>query len=270
MARNGSGIFAVLNPILVGALRSSSAVNGDFSDAGNEITNSLPRSGIAAMTGQFKAVFGQQTAPGISWDLERGTGFRIRDLNSMAWVSGGVDRFYDDGTGQMHQVGNMDIAGASSIQGGISGSGSDMPQLEAIGSNGIAYRTGVNIWVPDDGTQELGFQKENGNNTALPTGVLVDFRVHFACTITEASMMLNAAGACTVDILKSASYPPASSIVAAAPPQTSGAATYENQNVAGSGWTTSIAAGDMLRFSLTSNGGGIKRIAMCLKVKRFN
>ena len=55
MPRNGAGVFAVLNPILVGALRSSSAVNADFVDAGDEITGSLPLDGQAGMTGQFKA-----------------------------------------------------------------------------------------------------------------------------------------------------------------------------------------------------------------------
>ena len=70
MARNGAGVFAVLNPILIGALRSSTAVNADFTDQGTVITGTLPKDGQAGMTGQFRTADGTLTAPGMTFASE--------------------------------------------------------------------------------------------------------------------------------------------------------------------------------------------------------
>jgi microcystin-dependent protein len=73
-ARNGSGTYSVPNTASSGDVISSSDYNENFSDVGDEITNSLPRDGQAAMTGQFKSATGTVGAPGIvfSGDLDAG------------------------------------------------------------------------------------------------------------------------------------------------------------------------------------------------------
>jgi hypothetical protein len=114
MPRNGSGTFSVLNPILVGALRSSTDVNEDFDDAGDEITNTLPLDGQAAMTGQFKAAVTLTGAPGISWADDANTGFRRSNVDTMAWVAGGQDRATMDSDGKLRFSGGLDVAGTFS------------------------------------------------------------------------------------------------------------------------------------------------------------
>lgn len=112
MPRNGAGTFGVLNPIQVGQLRSSSAVNGNFTDAGDELTNSLPLDGQAGMIGQFQAADGSLQEPGISFDLDRDTGFRRSASDEVKWVGGGSDRATMDANGKLTLAGALDVTGA--------------------------------------------------------------------------------------------------------------------------------------------------------------
>lgn len=112
MPRNGAGTFGVINPILVGALRSSSAVNQNFTDMGDEITNSLPVSGVAAMTGQFAVGDGDLVLPGLSFAQDLNTGFRRSAIDEVRWVGGGVDRATMDANGKLTLAGGISVAGA--------------------------------------------------------------------------------------------------------------------------------------------------------------
>lgn len=75
MARNGSGTYVVPNTFSAGQVIAASAENENFSDAGSEITNSLPRDGQAGMTGQFKATSGTAPLPSITFTSDPTTGF---------------------------------------------------------------------------------------------------------------------------------------------------------------------------------------------------
>jgi hypothetical protein len=119
MARNGAGTFAVLNPIVVGALRSSSAVNANFTDMGDEITNSLPINGEAGMLGQFKATDGSTVAPGIGFDIDTNTGFRRSNIDEMKWVGGGNDRATMDANGKLTLAGGLSVATHFTKTGGV-------------------------------------------------------------------------------------------------------------------------------------------------------
>ncbi|WP_088347776.1 hypothetical protein [Rhodomicrobium sp. R_RK_3] len=112
MPRNGSGTFSILTPIQIGALRSSSAVNADFADAGDEITNSLPIDGTAGMNGTFKAADGEQTEPGIAFVADLNTGFRRSAPDEMRWVAGGIDRAILDEDGALTFLNGIDVAGS--------------------------------------------------------------------------------------------------------------------------------------------------------------
>lgn len=111
MPRNGAGTFGVINPIIVGALRSSSAVNANFTDMGDEITNSLPTNGEAGMLGPFKVADGTVFAPGISFDADSNTGFRRSNTDEMKWVAGGVDRATMDASGKLTLAGALSVVG---------------------------------------------------------------------------------------------------------------------------------------------------------------
>jgi microcystin-dependent protein len=75
MPRNGSGTFSVPNSFSSNTTIESAKVNQNFSDVGSEITGSLPRSGEAGMSGQFKAADGTSGAPGITYASDPDLGF---------------------------------------------------------------------------------------------------------------------------------------------------------------------------------------------------
>lgn len=75
MPRNGSGTMTVSNSFSPDTTIQSSAVNANNSDIASEITNSLPRDGQAAMTGQLKAANGTAAAPSLTFGSDTNTGF---------------------------------------------------------------------------------------------------------------------------------------------------------------------------------------------------
>lgn len=94
----------------------------------------------------------------------------------------------------------------------------------------------------------------DGGGAALTTGVKADVYVPYACTITAVTMLADQTGSVVVDIWKDvyANYPPtvADSITASAKPTIS--AAVKSQDTTLTGWTTTIAAGDTLRFNIDS------------------
>lgn len=115
MARNGSGTMSVENAFVADTTISSADMNENFTDMASEITNSLPRDGQAAMTGQFKASSGTQAAPGIAFSSSTGLGFRRSAGNVMKAVAAGGDvaEINEDGivmeSGKTFTVGGVSI-----------------------------------------------------------------------------------------------------------------------------------------------------------------
>lgn len=267
MARNGTGIFAVINPILVGALRSSSAVNQNFTDMGTQITNSLPVSGVAGMTGQFKAANGSQPAPGITFKNGRRVGFRRRAANVMAWVANGSDAFYIDADGKLWALRNVDVASNLIVDGTVT-EGGRIGEIEALDG------TGALVQGDEDALTLQGFSSTIpvhfvGQSTLI-AGMQADIRIPFDCTITGVALAADAAGDAVVDIWKVAlaSYPPtdANGIASTSKPTLDGAAGYVDTTL--TGWTTAITAGDCLRFNIDSIDG-IARLSVLLQVRRY-
>ena len=94
----------------------------------------------------------------------------------------------------------------------------------------------------------------DGGGTAITTGVKGFIPIPFACTITAARLLADQSGSIVVDVWKDAyaNYPPtdADSITASAPPTITTAAKSEDTTL--TGWTTAIAAGDILGFNVDS------------------
>lgn len=94
----------------------------------------------------------------------------------------------------------------------------------------------------------------DGQGSAITTGVKGYVQVPFACTITKVTLLGEQSGSIVVDIWKDtyANYPPtvADTITAAAKPTISAATKSEDATL--TGWTTSIAAGDVLAFNVDS------------------
>ncbi len=86
------------------------------------------------------------------------------------------------------------------------------------------------------------------------TGVKGFIHVPYACTITAYSLLADASGDIVIDIWKDvfASFPPtvADSITAAAKPTLAAAQGVQSSVL--TGWTTAIAAGDILAYNIDS------------------
>lgn len=94
----------------------------------------------------------------------------------------------------------------------------------------------------------------DGRGAALVAGAKCYVRVPVACTIVEATALADVSGSVVVDVWKDtyANYPPtdADSITAAAPITISSATKSTDTTL--TGWTTSVAAGDVIAFNIDS------------------
>ncbi len=109
----------------------------------------------------------------------------------------------------------------------------------------------------------------DGGGLAITTGVKGYLEVPFACTISEATALADQVGSIVVDVWKDtyANYPPvdADSITAAAPITISSAIKSKNTTLVG--WTTSVAAGDILGFNVDS-ASTVTRVTISLKATK--
>lgn len=115
-------------------------------------------------------------------------------------------------------------------------------------------------------TRTLGIVIDGGGS-AITTGIKGDAYVPYACTITAVTMLADQSGSIVVDIWKDtyANFPPtgADSITASAKPTISSAT--KSQDTTLTGWTTSVAAGDILRFNVDS-ATTVTRLTLALTV----
>lgn len=102
-------------------------------------------------------------------------------------------------------------------------------------------------------TKGIGLLIDGGGST-ITTGIKADISVPFACTITGVRLLADQSGSIVVDVWKDtyANYPPVvgDSIAASAKPTISAALKSDDTTL--TGWTTSISAGDTLRFNVDS------------------
>ena len=115
----------------------------------------------------------------------------------------------------------------------------------------------------------------DGGGSAITTGVKGFLRVPYACTITKATLLsydedgAPLAGDCVIDVWKNtyANWPPtvADTITASAKPTLSAAAKSEDATL--TGWTKTIAAGEVLAFNVDS-AATITRLTLILDVTK--
>jgi hypothetical protein len=110
----------------------------------------------------------------------------------------------------------------------------------------------------------------DGGGAAPATGVKGDLLIPFACTINSVTLQADQSGSAVVDIWKKTytlDAPPtvANTITAATLPTLAAHQSY--QDAALTGWTTAIAANDMLRFNLNSVVT-CQRITITMKVTK--
>jgi hypothetical protein len=93
MPRNGSGVYSPTAgiPVVSGTTISSTAVNNVLDDLGDEITASLPVSGVAPMTGVLRVTAGTVGAPGLVIVGDTNTGIYSPGADQLAIATGGVN-----------------------------------------------------------------------------------------------------------------------------------------------------------------------------------
>jgi hypothetical protein len=106
----------------------------------------------------------------------------------------------------------------------------------------------------------------DGGGADITVGYQCDLYVPYAFTISQVSLLADAAGAIVIDIWKDTygNYPPtvADKITASAPPTLSAAAKSVDATL--TGWTLPVAAGTTLRFNVNSCTG-IKRCTLLIE-----
>lgn len=133
-------------------------------------------------------------------------------------------------------------------------------------SSGIEFTGGPGLRVTAAvRTTTIGITVDGGGSV-LTTGLKGFFRVPQAATITKATLIADAAGDIEFDVLKStyAGFPTQASIVASAPPTLSGVQKSEDSTL--TGWTTAIAAGDVIGYEITGVPDTITRVTLILDI----
>lgn len=109
----------------------------------------------------------------------------------------------------------------------------------------------------------------DGGGSAITTGIKGDLEIPFNCTINRVTLLADQSGSIVIDIWKDtyANYPPtvADTIVASAKPTITTATKAQDSTL--TGWTTSVIAGDTLRFNVDSITT-LTRVVLSLKVTK--
>lgn len=157
----------------------------------------------------------------------------------------------------------MSVAGDAGIVIGGAGGGLNQAALDAHAADTTSVH---GLTETRDASIEVVF---DGGGAALTTGVKGDIEVPFPATILAVRLVADQAGDVVIDIWKDtyANFPPVNgdSITASAPPTLSGAAKSEDATL--TGWTTSLAKGDWLRFNVDS-AATLTRVTLSLTLRR--
>jgi hypothetical protein len=190
-------------------------------------------------------------------------------------------------TGPQGIIGETGVTGATGPIGetGATGSQGLIGETGVTGVTGPAGTTGVTGPVGVTGatgpvgetgatgpisavTASILFQVSN-DGAALTTGIKGDVLIPFNATITEWSLLADQTGSVVVDIWKDTygNYPPTSgdSITGSAKPTIT--SSNKGQSSTLTGWTTTINAGETLRFNLDSVST-IQRLSINIKISR--
>lgn len=116
--------------------------------------------------------------------------------------------------------------------------------------------------------EEIAYSFDEGGGVLTAGVKLPARRVPFACTINSVELFADQSGSCVLTIRKTtySGFPGSlASIVASAPPTLS--AVQKSTDSTLTGWTTSIAAGDVLEFGVTS-ATTVTKVTLSIKVTR--
>jgi hypothetical protein len=230
----GSNIFSLTNPSAITFLQ----INADNTVTANSASAQRTALGLGTLATQSGTFSG--TSSGTN------TGDQIVPANTTATGSNFFTA-YNSTTGAFTkaQPAFSDISGSATV--------AQLPAAIPLGSLGITI---------------------DGAGSAITTGTKGYITVPYACTIQSATMLADVSGSAVVDVWKTsyanfdagATHPVAGDKITASAPPTISSAT-KSQDTTLTGWTTNIAAGDVIAFNVNS-ASTIKRLTLILKVTK--
>jgi hypothetical protein len=149
-----------------------------------------------------------------------------------------------------------------------------MPSCSTDGAHALTYTSGsgLNCTSITAGAASSNTNIEfviDGGGSTITSGIKGDLEVSFNCTITRARQMADQSGSIVTNIWKAAfaSFPPtvANKITSSTPPTITSASTSSDTTL--SSWTTSVTAGDILRFNIDA-ATTIQRVTLSLTCLR--
>jgi hypothetical protein len=255
MPRNGSGTYSLPQAAFVSGTKiSSSVMNSDLSDIASALTQSLAADGQTPITGGLQFFSGSVGAPGITFASDKTTGFW---LNAAGQIGVAI-------SGTQSAIFNSDKS--------VTWGGSQTYSGTTINNNATTFTWGTGSAAAFITSLSLNAALEisfDGGGGVIVANSKVDLEVPFNCTILRNTMLADQSGSIIIDVWKTAysGYPPTSSnkITSSTPPTISSAQNSQDSTL--TGWTTSLNAGDTIRFNVTS-ATTITRCTLSLLVKR--
>lgn len=176
-----------------------------------------------------------------------------------------VSYVIEDGVNWEVGQGTYTSSGTTLSRGAISSSNSN----NAINASSSAT-VFLSVLAADISGVALGYAIDGGG-AVIATGVAgTGVQAPFACTIDSVTLLADVSGSIVIDIWKDtyANYPPtvADSICASAKPTLSSAIKSEDTTL--TGWTKTIAAGDVLYFNVDSCST-ITKVSLILKATKI-
>jgi hypothetical protein len=143
--------------------------------------------------------------------------------------------------------------------------------IYACSTHGLGYQsdgTTWNNWLTPSGTAMGMSFIIDGAGSVITTGDKGWIAIPFACTIIAARMFADQTGSIVVDVQRAtyATYPTFTSLTASAPPTIS--AAQKSQDTTLTGWTTALAAGDLVKFVVTGTPASILKLTISLDVTK--
>ena len=167
MARNASGTYTLPsgNPVVSGTLIDATWANNTLSDLGNEMTDSLSRSGEGAMLAPLRITDGVQATPSLAFSNEPSSGLYRAGSNEWWAVAAGVQNLRFTNTGLTTRaaagaVGTPSIAAFNDTDTGIYFPGANELAIATGGAARMTFDAAGAVAVP--GTFTLSGGTANG------------------------------------------------------------------------------------------------------------